>query len=431
MERLARLRAHVAQHSDATAAGGKLVVGYWDIRGLGAPLRMLCCFAGADYEPRLYSAVPTEDGGLDRSVWEAEKARLAALNPLVNLPYVLDGGVLVAQSNACLAYLGRKFGLMGQDSAEASLAEQCLAQVMDLRNAAIPVFYSGDLPADGPAHLDDVAGHYAKLDAWLEDGASAGRLFLAAASPTAPDFHLWEMLDQHTRFCAFYGFEDPLRSCPHLLTYEQRFRALPELRGYFAGPLHQLPLNNKSAVFGATPNGGPWPLLSPPGAVAGTDPTAACGGFEGIEEIFLDVEDLGRALSFYRDTLGMALERHDDTRAFLQLSSSHVVLQRSGSGSHRGAGPCHFAFCVTDEKFDELAGRVSKSSDSVGGGGVANGKGGQRFNGLLDGEYRTRGPMGSGSRGRALFIYDPDGNEMEVNTRYMHRPVWGAGGIEL
>ena len=45
--------------------------------------------------------------------------------------------------------------------------------------------------------------------------------------------------------------------------------------------------------------------------------------------------------------------------------------------------------------------------------------------------YQTRGPMGSGTKGRALFIFDPDGNEAEINTRYLYAPVWGPGGVEL
>ncbi len=32
----------------------------------------------------------------------------------------------------------------------------------------------------------------------------------------------------------------------------------------------------------------------------------------------------------------------------------------------------------------------------------------------------TRGPYGERGRGRALFMIDPDGNETEVNTRYLY-----------
>ena len=36
------------------------------------------------------------------------------------------------------------------------------------------------------------------------------------------------------------------------------------------------------------------------------------------------------------------------------------------------------------------------------------------------GMYFTRGPYGEKGKGRALFIIDPDGNETEINTRYLY-----------
>ena len=36
------------------------------------------------------------------------------------------------------------------------------------------------------------------------------------------------------------------------------------------------------------------------------------------------------------------------------------------------------------------------------------------------GMYFTRGPYGEKGKGRALFIIDPDGNEAEINTRYLY-----------
>jgi len=42
---------------------------------------------------------------------------------------------------------------------------------------------------------------------------------------------------------------------------------------------------------------------------------------------------------------------------------------------------------------------------------------------LASSRYRTRGPIERQEpfKGRALFIFDPDGNETEVNTRYLYR----------
>ena len=39
-------------------------------------------------------------------------------NALMNLPFVVDGDVVVTQSNAVLMYMGRKFGLVGTNEKE-------------------------------------------------------------------------------------------------------------------------------------------------------------------------------------------------------------------------------------------------------------------------------------------------------------------------
>ena len=75
---------------------------------------------------------------------------LAEANPLMNLPYIIDGQVrkifeialflffvddkfghqmVVTQSNACLLFLGRKFNLLGSNDRDLSLIEQCIFQV--------------------------------------------------------------------------------------------------------------------------------------------------------------------------------------------------------------------------------------------------------------------------------------------------------------
>ena len=119
--------------------------------------------------------------------------------------------------------------------------------------------------------------------------------------------------------------------------------------------------------------------------------------FVGIEEIFLEVKDLERALAFYNGILGIPIDKRDEERAYLQMNRGHVVLQVAGhTGRHRGGGPMHFAFTVSEETFDEV---------------LAAFQGGQTF---------TRGPYGERGVGRALFFLDPDGNEAEVNTRYIY-----------
>ncbi len=73
-------------------------------------------------------------------------------------------------------------------------------------------------------------------------------------------------------------------------------------------------------------------------------------GFVGIEEIFLKVQDLDRAIDFYHNKLGIPLDKRDHERAYLQCDRGHLVLQIANStGRHQAGGPMHFAFTVTEE----------------------------------------------------------------------------------
>ncbi len=86
-------------------------------------------------------------------------------------------------------------------------------------------------------------------------------------------------------------------------------------------------------------------------------------GFVGIEEIFLKVQDLDRAIDFYHNKLGIPLDKRDHERAYLQCDRGHLVLQIANStGRHQAGGPMHFAFTVTEETFDA----VVKKFQSIG-----------------------------------------------------------------
>ena len=117
----------------------------------------------------------------------------------------------------------------------------------------------------------------------------------------------------------------------------------------------------------------------------------------GIEEIFLAVKDMKKSLRFYHEILGIPIDKQDEERTYLQTERGHIVLQiLNHTGRHNGGGPLHFAMTVTEETFDQIL---------------------SRFQGE---KYFTRGPYGEIGKGWALFMMDPDGNETEINTRYLY-----------
>ena len=104
-------------------ATGPIEIGYWKIRGLAAPLRMMCAFKGVEFTDQRYAVIPKDEGGFDLSSWFGKKPDLQKRNGFMNLPYLIDGDVVITQSNACMAYLGRKLNLMGKNNSDLAKVE--------------------------------------------------------------------------------------------------------------------------------------------------------------------------------------------------------------------------------------------------------------------------------------------------------------------
>ena len=73
---------------------------------MGAPLRMMVMYANHPLLITNYDAFPKQGGGFDVSEWTSVKPKLKEENPLINLPFIRDGEIIVSQSNACFLYLG-------------------------------------------------------------------------------------------------------------------------------------------------------------------------------------------------------------------------------------------------------------------------------------------------------------------------------------
>ena len=101
-----------------SSMASQITIGYWSIRGLAAPLRMMLMYSGIPFQSTSFDVVAKEGGGWDISDWSNQKPALKAKNPLMNLPYLIDGDVVVAQSNACFLYLGRKLKMLGTNELE-------------------------------------------------------------------------------------------------------------------------------------------------------------------------------------------------------------------------------------------------------------------------------------------------------------------------
>jgi len=231
-------------------AGPKYTIGYWNIRGLAAPMRMMLEYAGAEYKDEQYDVVKKPDGTWDKSSWfEGGKPPLLKKNALMNLPYVISGGRVVTQSTAAYVFLGQKLRLNGVGSDAVTANNEVIAQAFDLRNATVGTMYgpTDDFPATGKKFLSEtVTAHFTKFENYL---AQRGTAFFAGNKPCVGDFALWEMCDQQELLAKELKVASPLESYPGLKAFYEKFKALPQLKKYFESDAYKLPVNNKMAHF--------------------------------------------------------------------------------------------------------------------------------------------------------------------------------------
>ena len=209
----------------------RFTVAYWSTRGLGAPIRMMLCAKKMTHEVVLYDLV---DGPNEQQPWAADwyghKAKLSEIDPLINLPFVVDckkddDHVMICQSNAVLAYVGKEIGMYGETKVEAAKCDEFLCEIYDLRKVMFDFVYKTDGSSDAAKtavgnatkHLDKLEMHLSKKE---------NKTFLVGNKMSAPDFPLFEMLDQFQACCEYYKLDDFYASYPSLKEFKTGFEQL-------------------------------------------------------------------------------------------------------------------------------------------------------------------------------------------------------------
>lgn len=121
----------------------------------------------------------------------------------------------------------------------------------------------------------------------------------------------------------------------------------------------------------------------------------------GLDHVVLRIADRARALAFYVDVLGLTIEREQPRIGLIQLRAGRSLIDLVMADKLRDASvPTHRNldhFALEIEPFDEAALR-----EQLGRHGVEIGESGQRY--------------GAGGEGPSLYIYDPDGNKVELKS---------------
>jgi glutathione S-transferase len=115
----------------------KLVFGYWKVRGLGQPLRLLLAYSGLDFEDVQYDS---------REKWfEGDKQTLGFDFP--NVPYLIDGDFKLTESTAIAKYIIRRSGktdLLGKTAQDRGHVNNIVGVVTDSMKDIRALFWNKD-----------------------------------------------------------------------------------------------------------------------------------------------------------------------------------------------------------------------------------------------------------------------------------------------
>ena len=213
------------------------LLGYWDIRGLATPIRLLLEHAGVQYDEKLYKCGPPPN--FDRGEWLNDKFSLGLAFP--NLPYYIDGDVKLTQSHVIMRYLARKHNLAGKTETEKCLADLLANQVFDYHMDYAKIAYNPEFSTLKEAYLEAMPAKLKQFTDFL-----AGRKFVAGDEVTYADFVFFEYLEGQKFLSA-----DLLKGFPELEQYHARMASLESVDKYFKSPKAiKFPFNGAPAYFG-------------------------------------------------------------------------------------------------------------------------------------------------------------------------------------
>jgi len=210
-------------------------LGYWNIRGLAQPIRLLLAYSGTEYEDKRYvlGAAPE----FDRTEWLNDKQTLGLDFP--NLPYYLDGDLKLTQSVAILRHVARKTKLSGQTDAEKLRVDLVEQQLVDINTGVVTICYDPNFETLKVDYLKNLPQSLELLSKFLGD-----RPFLAGESVTYVDFLAYEILDKLNALAP-----EIVSKVDNLKKYIERVESLPQIANYLKNN-PKTPFNGPMAKWG-------------------------------------------------------------------------------------------------------------------------------------------------------------------------------------
>jgi len=203
---------------------------YWNIRGLGEPIRMMLEYLGVKYENKYKASIEE---------WVKEKNQIGI--ELHNLPYIVDGDVKLTQSFAIMRYLARKHKtLLPKTELETQQLDKGEGITVDLRFVFALLAYNPEFEKMKDGFINELPTKIHGLEEIL------GKRKWVAGELTHVDFCLCEILD-HIELC----FPGCFKNNPNITKYKATFEAIPQIKAYkSSNRFRQFPIYSPIAYWG-------------------------------------------------------------------------------------------------------------------------------------------------------------------------------------
>ena len=230
-----------------------ITLGYWGIRGLGQPIRLLLICAEVPFSEIRLGVL--QDGTLlnkeeEDEDWASVRSTLTA--PFPNLPYLIDSSGstpnTLTQSNAILRYLARQLDFYGDSESERTEIDVLQDEAYDFRNEIIQTTYTlGEEYTEVYEHFSThtLPRYLNSFESYL--ARREDKIFFVGSRLSVVDFILYELLWQMTLMVP-NSITDT--SWPTLFHYITAFEQTPKIAAYMKSDhFIQHPVNSPWASF--------------------------------------------------------------------------------------------------------------------------------------------------------------------------------------
>nr|XP_039263947.1 glutathione S-transferase Mu 2-like [Styela clava] len=216
---------------------GKLELGYWNIRGLAQPARLLLEYGGVEYEDKRYQCDMEPPYG--RSKWLDVKFTLGLDFP--NLPYMIDGDLKITESWAIYRYIARKIGMTFDTPKQEAEAHMLEGIINTLRQGFTHVCYNPQFEEKKDGMKESQLGKLQGFEKFLE-----GKKYLTGDKISHVDFAFYETLAHHQIM-----FPDIFSKFSNIQCFYKRFEENEKIAAYLKSSRFQkFPINNPVAKWG-------------------------------------------------------------------------------------------------------------------------------------------------------------------------------------